>query len=395
MELKRATVVAVPCNTYDPETVYQAVCAGVNALGGIAQFVRPEEKILVKPNLLKPAEIDSAVTTHPAVLRAVLRLLQESGCTSVKYGDSPGHDAGVRSAEKIGLNTKEPIYGATFAPMDKEVCVPFPDGLTEKEFYFAKEVAEADAIINVCKMKTHALVRLTGAVKNLFGLTCGYRKAREHVKFPNASVFSRMLIDIHRCVRPRLHIMDGIVAMEGNGPGAGTPTPMNVLLFSADPVAVDAVFCALVHVDPETVPTNVQGEAMGLGLWSTCCGLFTILSMIVYYFRTKLPIGNGIPFYSALAALWCMQPYPDTTKNNAWQRSFGTLTGAAFGLIFLLLLQLFEVTQPIAVYLLASVFVIPVIYTTVVTDHRNASFFSCVVFLSIALTHSFDENPFL
>ena len=119
------------------------------------------------------------------------------------------------------------------------------------------------------------------------------------------------------------------------------------------------------------------------------------LCMIVYYFRTKLPIGNGIPFYSALAALWCMQPYPDTTKNNAWQRSFGTLTGAAYGLVFILLMQLFSVTVPIAVYLIASVFVIPVIYTAVVLEHRNAAFFSCVVFLSIALTHSFDETPYL
>ena len=119
------------------------------------------------------------------------------------------------------------------------------------------------------------------------------------------------------------------------------------------------------------------------------------LCMIVYYFRTKLPIGNGIPFYSALAALWCMQPYPATTKNNAWQRSFGTLTGAAYGLVFILLMQLFSVTVPIAVYLIASVFVIPVIYTAVVLEHRNAAFFSCVVFLSIALTHSFDENPYL
>ena len=76
------------------------------------------------------------------------------------------------------------------------------------------------------------------------------------------------------------------------------------------------------------------------------------LCMIVYYFRTKLPIGNGIPFYSALAALWCMQPYPDTTKNNAWQRSFGTLTGAAYGLVFILLMLLFSVTVPIAVYVL-------------------------------------------
>ena len=123
--------------------------------------------------------------------------------------------------------------------------------------------------------------------------------------------------------------------------------------------------------------------------------LAVALCMIVYYFRTKLPIGNGIPFYSALAALWCMQPYPDTTKSNAWQRSFGTLTGAAYGLVFILLMQLFSVTVPIAVFLAASVFVIPVIYTAVILEHRNAAFFSCVVFLSIALTHSFDENPYL
>ena len=87
------------------------------------------------------------------------------------------------------------------------------------------------------------------------------------MRFPNDGLFARMLVDIHRCVKPRLHIMDAIVAMEGNGPGAGTPRQMGFLLFSADPVALDAVFCSLIHVDPETVQTCVQGEAMGLGTW--------------------------------------------------------------------------------------------------------------------------------
>ena len=267
MEPKRSLVVAVPCGTYESETVYAAVRAGVEALGGLSRFLKPEERVLVKPNLLKPADADSAVTTHPSVLRAVLRLLQEYGCASVRYGDSPGHDTGANAMKKLGIDPGAPIHGATLAPMTEEVRVAFPEGMTEKTFFFAREVTEAEAIVNVCKMKTHALMRVTGAVKNLFGLTCGHRKAREHVRFPNASVFARMLVDIHRCVKPRLHIMDGVVVMEGNGPGSGTPTPMNVLLFSADPVALDAVFCALVHVDPETVPTNVQGEAMGLGVW--------------------------------------------------------------------------------------------------------------------------------
>ena len=119
------------------------------------------------------------------------------------------------------------------------------------------------------------------------------------------------------------------------------------------------------------------------------------LCTAVYFIRTFLPVGSGIPFYGALAALWCMQPYPDTTKNNALQRSVGTLTGAVYGLIFLLLYRRLGLVIPELVYISASIFIIPVIYTTVVMNKRNASFFSCVVFLSIALTHSFDENPYL
>ncbi len=267
MEKKRSRVVAVPCGDYDPERVFEAVRTGILALGGLEAFLRPEERVLVKPNLLKPADADSAVTTHPAVLRAVLRLLQEYGCASVRFGDSPGHDTGAHALERLGFREDEPVFGARLAPMSEEVRVDFPEGMTEKEFWFAREVTEADAIINVCKMKTHAMMRVTGAVKNLFGLLCGSRKAREHVKFPGVGLFARMLVDIHRCVRPRLHVMDAVVAMEGNGPGSGTPTPMGLLLFSADPVALDAVFCALIHMDPESVQTNVQGEAMGLGTW--------------------------------------------------------------------------------------------------------------------------------
>ena len=267
MEKKQATVAAVPCDSYEPETVYEAVRTGIQALGGLGVFLKPEERVLVKPNLLKPADEESAVTTHPEVLRAVFRLLEEYGCSSVRFGDSPGMDSGTHALERIGFRADEPVFGAQLTPMSEEVRVDFPEGMTEKEFWFAREVTETDAIINVCKMKTHALMKITGAVKNLFGLLCGTRKAREHMRFPNDGLFARMLVDIHRCVKPRLHIMDAIVAMEGNGPGAGTPRHMGLLLFSADPVALDAVFCSLIHLDPESVETNVQGEEMGLGTW--------------------------------------------------------------------------------------------------------------------------------
>lgn len=264
--MSHSKVIVVPCDTYEDERVYRAVKQGIDLLGGISEFVSPQEKILVKPNFLTAAEADRAVTTHPAVIRAMLRILSENGCTKVKYGDSPGHGSGRAAAEKIGL-TAENTYGAEVALMNKESRIFFEEGMTAKEFCFTTDVTEADAIINLCKMKTHALERITGAVKNVYGFICGTHKAAGHVKYPNASVFARMLADIHRCMRPRLHIMDGIVAMEGNGPGSGTPVPMNVLLFSKDPVALDTVFCHLVYLDPQYVPTNTQGQAMGIGIY--------------------------------------------------------------------------------------------------------------------------------
>lgn len=119
------------------------------------------------------------------------------------------------------------------------------------------------------------------------------------------------------------------------------------------------------------------------------------LCMIIYYFRTLLPIGNGIPFYSALAALWCLQPYYETTKSNAGQRSIGTFIGAGFGLTFIILLKTIGLKRQALVFLLAAIVIIPVIYFTVILNKKNATFFSCVVFLSIALTHSFDDDPYL
>ena len=261
----RSKVIVVPCSTYDKETVYRAVKAGVLALGGIGSFIRHEERILVKPNYLSAADPDKAVTTHPAVIEAVLRLLSEYGCADLSCGDSPGHGKGEAVAARLGLAETFRALGVREAEMNEEVLTAYPEGKTAKSFYFAKEVTRADAIVNVCKMKTHALERITGAVKNVYGFICGMRKAAGHVTYPNPNVFARMLADIHQKTDIRLHVMDGIVAMEGNGPGSGDPVPMNVLLFSADPVALDATFCRLVNLDPRLVPTCEQGQLLGIG----------------------------------------------------------------------------------------------------------------------------------
>ncbi len=264
---RSAKVVLVPCSNYESEQVYQCLCAGIQQLGGMEKLIDKKEKILVKPNFLSAALPEKAVTTHPAVLEGLFRILCEEGYLQVQYGDSPGHGSCQAAAGKINLEPVAEKYGIRRANMEEEVFTSFPEGRTAKEFYFAKGVTETDTIINVCKMKTHALERVTGAVKNVYGFICGARKAAGHVKYPNASVFARMLADIHRCTDIRLHIMDGITAMEGNGPGSGTPIAMNVLLFSTDPVALDSVFCHLVYLDPQMVPTCVQGREMGIGTW--------------------------------------------------------------------------------------------------------------------------------
>lgn len=174
------------------------------------------------------------------------------------------------------------------------------EGHVCRSFYLCHGVQEADALINLCKMKTHALERITGAVKNLYGCVTGVNKAAGHAAHPDSEAFADMLADLHRCVKPRLHIMDGIVAMEGNGPTSGTPVAMNVLLFSTDPVALDALFAALVHLNPAEVPTCVSGAREGLGTMTlddidvvTPDGVFTVSQAAARYGKADFNVFRG------------------------------------------------------------------------------------------------------
>ena len=265
--MEKSIVALVPCEDYDEEKVYRAVQKGLELIGGIEQFVSKEEKILLKPNLLTNALPQKAVTTHPAVFGAVARLLRENGYAHLFYGDSPS--SLTVSAEKVaqtcGLQAPAEQYGVTFADFNRGSSVRFEKGKTCRSFCLANGVQQADALINLCKMKTHALERITGAVKNLYGCIYSANKATGHARYPNAFVFADMLSDLLDCVHPRLHIMDGIQAMEGNGPNSGTPIAMHVLLFSNDPVALDSVFASLIDVPPQSVPTCESAARHGLG----------------------------------------------------------------------------------------------------------------------------------
>lgn len=262
----KAKVALLPCSIYDEEAVYTAIRSGLALLGGLRQFVSPQEHILIKPNLLKNASPDKAISTHPSVFGAMLRCLREDGFDDLSYGDSPGPAASLeRAVEESGLRAQAEKYGVTLGDFSGGETVEFPDGKVCRKFTLCHEVKRADAVISVCKMKTHALENITGAVKNQYGCIYGSYKAAGHAMYPNSRIFADMLCDLNRCVAPRLFVMDGIIAMEGNGPASGTPKSMKVLLMSSDPVALDSVFAKLIHLDAHLVPTCVSGAKNGLG----------------------------------------------------------------------------------------------------------------------------------
>ena len=263
----KSKVIVLPCEAYDEERIYTLMKNGLSQLGGLDNLINKEEKILLKPNLLKKAEVEKAVITHPVVVGAFARILREEGYKNIVLADSCGHGTTKQVIQGTGMDTYLEKYQIPAIDYTKGVRVENPDGVQAKEFILPKELLEAECVISLSKMKTHALERITGAVKNSYGFVYGKNKAIGHTKYPSADSFARMLIDLNQYVKPRFYIMDGITAMEGNGPGSGDPVAMNLILMSTDPVALDSVFARLVYLKPEMVPTNYHGEKMGLGTW--------------------------------------------------------------------------------------------------------------------------------
>jgi len=263
-ERAAAVVALVRCDSYDAADVEPAVRRGIELLGGIDRFVSPGESILLKPNLLVPRDPARAVTTHPAVFRAVARRFIDAAA-AVTYGDSPGFGQPAFVARRAGLTPMAEELGLDAADFTRGRAIPFPQGRLIKRFTIAEGAAAADGIVSLPKLKTHGLTRITGAIKNQYGCIPGALKAEFHARLPDVDRFSQMLVDLNRLLRPRLYVMDGIVAMEGNGPQNGSPRSLNVLLFSDDPVALDATVCDIIGLDRRLVLPIVHGSAAGLG----------------------------------------------------------------------------------------------------------------------------------
>ena len=264
--MEKSRVALVRCDGYDPASVTRAASDGIRLLGGIEQFAAAGERILLKPNVLAGDDPSRLVSPHPSVLGAVAELFR-SRTPHLTYGDSPGFGKPEPALRKAGLQAAAESWGARLADFSNGREVSFPRSPFTRRFFLAEGVLACDGMVSVSKLKAHALMRMTGAVKNQFGCVAGTSKAAFHLKLQEPAEFGRMLAALTVCLRPRLYVMDGIVAMQGNGPRSGDPCPLHVLLLSSDPVALDAVMCRLVELDPALLATCTAGRDCGLGTW--------------------------------------------------------------------------------------------------------------------------------
>lgn len=249
-------VAVVRCKTYNVEAVKPALEEALNAVNGL-DFVMPGMKIIIKPNLVSFKKPDAAATTHPALLEALVEMLLARGA-DVTIGDSPGGPHSLPLLNRVyaatGMDRVEKL-GAKLNRNMNEKNVDFLEGKVLKNFTYTEYLDEADAIIDFCKLKSHGMLGMSAAVKNLFGTIPGLKKPEVHYKFQNDAEFADMLVDLNEYFKPRLAICDAVVGMEGNGPTAGTPRQIGAIIASKSTYYADVVGAELIGMNIDGLPT--------------------------------------------------------------------------------------------------------------------------------------------
>ena len=260
-------VVMTPCETYDDITVKAALEAVLAPIGGL-DWVREGMTVGIKANLVSAMKPEECATTHPSLLCALTGMLRERGARVI-IGDSPGgvytaafvnhvySAAGLAACETAGAELNRDLGTAETL---------FPEARVLKSFTYTSWLDSCDAIINVCKLKSHGMMGMSAAAKNLFGVIPGTMKPEYHFRFPNMADFAHMLVDINDYFadKVKLCLVDAVEGMEGNGPTKGTPRHIGLLLASASPHVADAVCCRLIGLSEDAVPTLPAARERGL-----------------------------------------------------------------------------------------------------------------------------------
>jgi len=262
----KTSVSIVRCQQYDEKEVLSALRHSLDLIGGIHSFVKRGNRVLLKPNLLYGKAPEKAVTTHPSIIKGIIQMVKEEGGFP-SLGDSPGLGSALGVAEKSGIKKVADEMDCPIIEFNRPVSLPEKKGRLFKNIEIDQAIFEADVIINLPKWKTHAQMLLTLGVKNLFGCIPGRRKVLWHLKAgEDQKIFAQVLVDIYQMIQPSLTILDGIVGMEGNGPGSGHPIPLGLILASQDPLYLDQVVCDLLGIPRKSLLTNRVAFEQGMGM---------------------------------------------------------------------------------------------------------------------------------
>lgn len=257
-----AKISIVRCKDYTPSLVQESTRKVIDLIDGISSFIRPQSRVLVKPNLLMAKSPEFGIDTHPEVVRSVIKILKDISC-SILVGDGP-------SVWGSQIGNVDEVYRRSGI---EKVCeeesvrlVKFDKRRWRKKFPLTAVLDECDYLVSIPKFKTHDFTILTAAIKNLFGLVAGTYKTELHKKYFEANSFAEILVDIYEETRPALSIIDGIVAMEGDGPGTGGKLRnTGLLLAGSDAVALDSVLALIMGINPCDILSTKIAAAGGLG----------------------------------------------------------------------------------------------------------------------------------
>jgi uncharacterized protein (DUF362 family)/Pyruvate/2-oxoacid:ferredoxin oxidoreductase delta subunit len=244
----------IQCKSYEQGPLKSALTEALALIGGIESFVKANERVLIKPNLVISTSKGSAVTTNPELIGVIIDMVRSVGAHPI-VGDSPGIESAKKVAESSGLMDVVRDKKAEFIELSTPVNIEYRKGKKFKRFVVAKEALDADKIINVAKLKTHAQMYLTMGVKNIFGCVPGKRKAQWHFTAGvDTDSFADMLLDLYNLMNPALTVLDGVTSMEGNGPTSGDSRETGFLLASSNAIALDHAAALLICADPKDVP---------------------------------------------------------------------------------------------------------------------------------------------
>lgn len=259
------SVSIVRCSDYNDAKISQALRKAIDLIGGMSAFVKEGDRVLLKPNLILGKPPEKAVTTHPSIVRAMIEVVREAG-GSPFVGDSPGLGSATGAGEKSGVKRVAEEMGCPLIDLDQPVVTEKRKGRTFRRLEIDRSVLEADVVINLPKWKTHSQTLLTLGIKNLFGCIPGKRKALWHLQTGgDRKRFAEVLVDLYEVIEPALTVLDGVLAMEGNGPSSGDPVPLGLVLASADALSLDEVVCDLLGIPRDRLITNQVAFERGLG----------------------------------------------------------------------------------------------------------------------------------